>query len=176
MDQQADLDRLLLTRRVEEFLFHEAVLLDDWQLRPWLALLSDDIRYLVPMQRNVAFGEQAGGETRPGSDINWFDEGIDTLRQRVEQVLTGVHWAEEPLSRTTRIVGNVVPGEPRADGVLPVSSRLLLYRNRGEEEADLFAAIRQDELIEQGGTFRICRRKVLLQQNVLLAKNLTLFF
>ncbi len=31
--------------------------------------------------------------------MNWFDEGKETLTQRVRQILTGVHWAEEPLSR-----------------------------------------------------------------------------
>lgn len=170
------LERLLLARRVEAFFYHEAALLDAWQLEAWLELLADDVHYFAPMQRNVPFGEGERRETRPGRDIAWFDEGRRTLEQRVRQVLTGVHWAEEPLSRTTRMVGNVLVGETQADGGLPVTSRIVVYRNRGEDEVELLAGRREDLLMPHGDTFRIRRRKVVLDQNVLLAKNLTLFF
>ena len=33
---------------IEDFLFNEAALLDDWKLEEWLALFTDDARYLVP--------------------------------------------------------------------------------------------------------------------------------
>ena len=90
------LARLLLKDEVEQFLFAEAELLDERQYEEWLALLDDDIRYWMPMRRNVKFGELEREFTREGMDINWFDEGKDTLTRRVNQILTGVHWAEEP--------------------------------------------------------------------------------
>ena len=38
-----------LTRgEIEEFLIHEAALLDEWRLEEWLALMAPDARYLVP--------------------------------------------------------------------------------------------------------------------------------
>src|SRR5262249_60408951 len=73
----------------------------------WLTLLTDDVRYWMPMRRNVKFGELEREFTREGQDINWFDEGKDTLTRRVQQILTGVHWAEEPLSRLCHMVSNV---------------------------------------------------------------------
>ncbi len=73
----------------------------------WLELLTEDVRYWMPMRRNIKFGELEREFTREGHDINWFDEGKDTLTRRVNQILTGVHWAEEPLSRITHMVSNV---------------------------------------------------------------------
>src|SRR5579862_3448466 len=102
-----DLERLLLQREVEEFLYREAELLDERRYDEWLALLADDIRYWMPMRRNVKFGEGEREFTREGQDIAWFDEGKDTLTRRVRQIQTGIHWAEEPQSRIAHLVSNV---------------------------------------------------------------------
>jgi len=67
-------------------------------------LLADDIRYWMPMRRNVKFGEDEREFTRANSDVNWFDEGKDTLAKRVKQIETGIHWAEEPRSRLSHLV------------------------------------------------------------------------
>ena len=57
-----------------------------------------------------------------------------------------------------------------------VKSRFLLYRNRVETETDLLVGKREDLLRRVDGGWRIARRKIVLDQNVLLAKNLTFFF
>jgi len=173
---EQQLDQLLLIRRVEEFLYHEATLLDNWQLKEWLTLLTPDIHYFMPILRNSDNPQPLNAATRAGQDISWFDEGLQTLTQRVQQILTGVHWAEQPRSRTSRLVTNVQVTKTLTNGHLKVTSQLLLYRNRGEEEVDIFAASREDELVPDGGGFQLCDRKILLKQSVLLAKNLTLFF
>jgi 3-phenylpropionate/cinnamic acid dioxygenase small subunit len=54
--------------------------------------------------------------------------------------------------------------------------RFLVYRNRTEAETDLFVGKREDRLRREGRDFRIAARKIFLDQNVLLAKNLTIFF
>ena len=125
------LTHLLLVREIEEFLFHEANLLDGRQFSAWLDLLTEDIRYFMPMRRNVRHSDQARADTREGKDINWFDEDKFTLQQRVRQIETGVHWAEEPLSRTTHMVSNVTIAEAgTGHGEIQVDLRFLLYRNR----------------------------------------------
>ena len=103
----AVIEAMLLQNEVEQFLYHEAELLDDRRFAEWLDLLAEDIRYYMPMRRNVKFGELEREFTREGQDINWFDEGKATLERRVNQILTGVHWAEEPLSRICHMVSNV---------------------------------------------------------------------
>src|SRR5712672_4209964 len=106
-DRDDRIAKLLLMQDVAEFLYREADLLDERRYEEWLALLADDIRYWMPMRRNVKFGEGEREFTRAGTDIAWFDEGKDTLTRRVRQIQTGIHWAEEPVSRISHLITNV---------------------------------------------------------------------
>ncbi len=173
-DLMHTLEQLLLTREIEDFLYTEAELLDERRFEAWLDLLTEDVRYWMPMRRNVKFGEQQRENTRERQDMNWFDEGKETLTQRVKQILTGVHWAEEPLSRVCHMVSNVqlLTASPTE---VTVGSRFLVYRNRVETETDFFIGKREDVLRKGNGQWKIARRKIILDQNVLLAKNLTVF-
>ncbi|MCP1914174.1 3-phenylpropionate/cinnamic acid dioxygenase small subunit [Bradyrhizobium elkanii] len=166
---------------VEDFYYHEADLLDDRRFRDWLELLTDDISYFMPIRRNVKFGQQAAREnTKRGEGISWFDEDKWTLTKRVEQILTGVHYAEEPLSRITHMVSNVQIKGARPDieaaRELDVTSRFLVYQNRVEYETYIFVGRRNDALRLTDTGWKIARREILLEQNILLAKNLTTFF
>ncbi|MGY4572200.1 3-phenylpropionate/cinnamic acid dioxygenase subunit beta [Bradyrhizobium pachyrhizi] len=166
---------------VEDFYYHEADLLDDRRFRDWLELLTDDIGYFMPIRRNVKFGQQAAREnTKRGEGISWFDEDKWTLTKRVEQILTGVHYAEEPLSRITHMVSNVQIKGARPDieaaRELDVTSRFLVYQNRVEYETYIFVGRRNDTLRLTDTAWKIARREILLEQNILLAKNLTTFF
>jgi len=174
-DRERRLADLLLTREIEEFLYTEAALLDERRFEEWLELLTDDVRYWMPMRRNVKFGEHERENTREQQDMNWFDEGKTTLRQRVQQLLTGVHWAEEPRSRVCHMVTNVHIVQATATEVT-VKSRFLVYRNRLQDETDFFVGKREDVLRQVDGQWKVARRQIILDQNVLLAKNLTLFF
>jgi 3-phenylpropionate/cinnamic acid dioxygenase small subunit len=138
------------------------------------------VRYWMPMRRNVKFGEAEREFTRADHDINWFDEGKDTLTRRVRQIMTGIHWAEEPASRISHMVTNVQVLEATPSAAAPeevaVKSRFLVYRNRVETETDLLVGKREDRLRRNGEGWLIARRKIILDQNVLLSKNLTFFF
>ena len=170
-----DLARLLVRQEIEDFLYHEAELLDERRYEEWLALFTDDAHYWMPMRRNVPADESEREFTRDGLDVNWFDEGKDTLTRRVKQIRTGVHWAEQPPSRICHMVSNVQILSASADEVA-VKSRFLLYRNRVETETDMLVGKREDLLRRANGGWRIARRKIILDQSVLLAKNLTFFF
>src|SRR6476646_5840603 len=136
----------------------------------------------MPIRRNVKYGEEVREFTREGQDIAWFDEGKDTLARRVKQIQTGIHWAEEPVSRISHLVTNVrlVEATPSVAEAREVTARcrFLIYRNRVETETDILVGKREDLLrrveTEDGeGDWRIARRKIILDQNVLLSKNLT---
>ena len=174
-DQREAMAQLLLERDVANFLYHEAEVLDERRYEAWLDLLADDVRYWMPIRRNVKLGELEREFTREGQDVNWFDEGKDTLTRRVKQILTGVHWAEQPPSRICHMVSNVQILSASADEVA-VKSRFLLYRNRVETETDMLVGKREDLLRRVNGGWQIARRKIILDQSVLLAKNLTVFF
>ena len=179
-DSDRRLEHLLLTREIEEFLYAEAELLDERRFEAWLDLLTDDIRYWMPMRRNIKYGEEEREFTRERQDVAWFDEGKDTLVRRVKQIQTGIHWAEEPVSRISHLVTNVqlVEATPSIAEPREVSTRcrFLIYRNRVETETDILVGKREDVLRREGDDWRIARRKIVLDQNVLLSKNLTFFF
>jgi 3-phenylpropionate/cinnamic acid dioxygenase small subunit len=168
-------EHLLLTLEIAQFLYAEAELLDERRHDEWLALLADDIRYWMPMRRNVKYGDATREFTREGEDISWFDEGKDTLTRRVRQIQTGIHWAEEPQSRITHMVSNVMLLSVAPQEVV-AKCRFLIYRNRVETETDLLVGKREDTLRRAGDGWQIARRKIVLDQNVLLTKNLTFFF
>lgn len=175
------IDALLLQREIEAFYYFEAELLDDRRFDEWLDLLTDDIVYFMPLRRNVKYGAQAAAEnTVEGTDAAWFDEGKHTLSQRVAQIRTGIHWAEEPLSRIRHLVTNVQITDAHSgkSGVreLDVKSRFLIYRNRIDDETDIFVGQRTDRLRASDGGWRVARRVIILDQSTLLAKNLTFFF
>ncbi len=174
-----DLARLLLKEEIEAFLYREAELLDERRYEEWLDLFTEDAHYFMPMRRNVPHDEPEREFTRAGIDVNWFDEGKDTLTRRVKQILTGIHWAEEPPSRICHMISNVQvvasTAGPAPDEIT-VKSRFLVYRNRVETETDFLVGKREDLLRREGGGWKIARRRIVLDQNVLLAKNLTVFF
>jgi len=166
---------------IEDFYYHEADLLDDRRFRDWLDILAEDISYFMPIRRNVKFGQHATREnTRIGEGISWFDEDKWTLTKRVEQILTGVHYAEEPLSRISHMVSNVqikaVRPDPEQPAEVEVTSRFLVYQNRVEYETYTFVGRRNDTLRATQGSWKVAKREILLEQNILLAKNLTMFF
>ncbi|MGQ2993867.1 3-phenylpropionate/cinnamic acid dioxygenase subunit beta [Variovorax sp.] len=170
-----------LKREIEEFLYDEAEMLDQRRFREWLDTLAEDLVYFMPMMFNVKFGQHETREkTRYEKDMSWFNEGKWTLTKRAEQILTGVHWAEEPLSRLCRLVTNVqlTAIEENAAGQQEVSvlSGFLIYQNRCEHEEYYFAGKRSDVLRRVDGRWQLARREIRLGQNVLLAKNLTMFF
>jgi 3-phenylpropionate/cinnamic acid dioxygenase small subunit len=167
--------RLSLTPEIAEFFYNEAELLDERRYDEWLALLAEDIRYWMPMRRNVKFGDTVREFTRETEDISWFDEGKDTLTRRVRQIQTGIHWAEEPQSRISHMISNVqvLAADERE---VHAKCRFLIYRNRVETETDILVGKREDTLRRAGDGWLIARRKIILDQNVLLTKNLTFFF
>lgn len=180
------LQSLLRRYEVEQFYNAEAEMLDSRRFDAWLDLLADDIRYWMPLASNQEAGNWAAEYSVEGKDLNWFDEGKFELEQRVKQIQTGLHWAEEPVSRTTHMFSNLQV-DNGDDGTIRTSCRFLVYRNRTEVETDFYVGKRRDHLRRDplrrdplrqrsGGGLKIVRREVLLDQNVLLSKNLTTFF
>ena len=174
------LTRTLLKQEIEDFLYCEADLLDERRYDEWLALLAEEVRYWMPMRRNVKVDDLEREFTREGRDISWFDEGKETLTRRVRQIQTGIHWAEEPVSRISHLISNIQLVEVNPSAAEPaevsVGCRFLVYRNRVETETDILVGKREDLLRRVGTDWQIAHRKILLDQNVLLSKNLTFFF
>lgn len=171
---------MLLHREIEAFFHAEADLLDERRFAEWVELFTDDVRYWAPLVHNVQFRRDSTELSREGIDNAWIDEDKRTLVQRVQQMATGIHWAEEPRSRISHLVTNirVVRALPDATdaGEVTTRCRFLVYRNRMEDETEILVGKRVDTLRRVDDGWRISRREIYLDQNVLLAKNLTTFF
>src|SRR5260221_10016765 len=93
-------DPLAITRTdVEEFLYHEAALLDEWRLDEWLALLTDDAKYRVPSN------DARDGD--PADTLFTIADDIQRIRARVRRLKDPHAHAEFPHSRTRRLITNV---------------------------------------------------------------------
>ena len=170
------IERLLFEREIERFLYDEAAMLDERRFSEWGDLLAEDIHYHMPIRRNVKFGEQDRENTDPGSEISWFDEGKSTLMGRVRQLNTGVHWPEEPFSRVRHNVTNIRVMAINGDEV-EVDSNFFIWSNRLRDEVVMFVGTRHDVLRRDQLTgWKIAKRQIILDQNVLLAKVLATFF
>jgi 3-phenylpropionate/cinnamic acid dioxygenase small subunit len=175
LDRANALDALLLQADIERFFSAEAELLDERRFDEWLNLLHEDLRYWMPIARNVRFDRPELEYTREHSEASWFDEGKDILRKRVLQVQGGDHWAEEPRSRTTHLVANVRVESTNGPDIT-AKCRFVVCAYRLEHDVDLFIGKRVDVLRRENGSLKVLRRTIYLDQSVLLSRNLTTFF
>src|SRR3954454_18477476 len=90
---------MTLRAEVEDFLYNEATLLDEWRLDEWLALLTDDARYRVP--------SNDAPTSDPANTLFLIADDIHRLRGRVARLKDPHAHAEFPHSRTRRIITNV---------------------------------------------------------------------
>lgn len=150
--------RTLETRqRVEDFLYMEARLLDEWRLAEWFELMTEDARYEVPA--TDVRGDRAG-------TLGIVSDDAARLRQRVEQLLGDAMWCENPRSRTRRLIGNVcVQGE--GDAVVDMSANFAIYRF-GNGRSDTFVGRYENELVRAGSSFKIRRRTAVLDHESLI--------
>ncbi len=116
-------------------------------------------------------------EDLSGTDeLGLFDEDIRTLTARVARLDTGMAWAEDPPSRTRHLITNIEIVPDASDSELTVHCNFIVYRSRGETEQDFYVGARQDRLRRVDGAWKIANRRMILDQNVLTAKNLSIFF
>jgi 3-phenylpropionate/cinnamic acid dioxygenase small subunit len=158
--------------KVLEFLYREAELLDSGHFSEWLGLMTEDVTYRMPMRVNRS------RKVAPdySQETEFFSEDIASLRLRVKRLGTEFAWAEIPSSRTRHLVTNVRVRQTDNPEELEVFSYILVYRNRSSSTvADLFSGERQDLLRRVGGTWRLAKRIIFLDQAV-VGSNLSIFF
>jgi len=138
-------------RAVEEFLFHEARLLDEGRYLDWLDLFTEDAWYWVPIEP---------GQQSPHDTVSIIYDDRKLLETRVRRLLNPNIHAQTPPSRASRLVGNVVVEAPSGAAGGPVaSSRLQMVEFRRDRQR-LFAAGVRHELLPVGDSFRIAWKRV----------------
>ena len=174
-------------RDIEQFMYQEARLLDTRRLHDWLELWTEDAHYWVPVRttryprisKAISIADQdryIEDEISKEDELAILDEDKDSLERRVARLDTGMAWAEDPPSRTRHLITNIEVHETDKSDEVQVFSNFLMYRTRGETEQDFYVGCREDTLRRDGDSWKISRRKAVLDQNVLLAKNVSNFF
>jgi phthalate 3,4-dioxygenase subunit beta len=154
------------------FLVEEAAMLDAGEWARWLELLTDDVRYVMPVR--VTTVHDAGYDAR--TDMAHFDEDRYAIEKRVERLLTDHAWTEDPASRTRHLVTNVRTFADGAGGEIEVESSLLLFRSRGDDRpAEYVCALRRDVLRPVDGGWRLAARRITVEESVLRTQNLAIF-
>lgn len=160
--------------RIERFLSLEARLLDEERYEEWLALLSPDIRYRMPIPGN-AYRKNRPGATSLGEGMI-YDENWDRLRQRAMREETGMVWLNDPPTRHVRIITNIETFAAGEAGSYDVRSKFQLFRARRERDRVSHVGWREDVIRETESGLRIAARTVFLPERVITDKNLNMFF
>ncbi|WJK43232.1 aromatic-ring-hydroxylating dioxygenase subunit beta [Solwaraspora sp. WMMA2056] len=107
--------------QVEDFLYREAQLLDEWRLDEWFTLFEADARMEVPTTDWAGWDATTAGF--------FVCDDYDLIRARVKRLKSRKAHAENPHSRTHRMVSNVILLEAGAETVW-ISANFLIHRYR----------------------------------------------
>ena len=149
-------------QQVEQFIYHEADLMDEHRYDEWLALWTDDALYWVPSGRD---------DIDPKREISLIYDDRVRLQVRITRLKSGFAHAQEPKSRMRRVVSNIVTQEVENGDVVVFSNFLLTELRRGKQ--DIFAGRTIHRLRPDNGSFKLASKKVLLVNNDEHIDNLT---
>ena len=133
---------------VEQFLFHEARLLDTGRLEEWLALFTDDATYWVPLER---------GQKDPYQTSSIIPDDRTLLELRVKQARHPRAHARQPLARTVHQVSNILVEDGKSE--IKVNSTLQLIEFRNEKQR-VYGALVEHRLRRENGVFKITHKRV----------------
>ena len=151
--------RNIVTRaEVEDFLYHEAALLDDWKLNEWETLLADDACYYVPPNDQL--------EADHRSTLFLVADDRERIRQRIIRINDPNCHAEYPKSRTRRMISNVRILAVAGD-LVTVGANFVCYRFRRYERIREYVGGYRYVLKAADGSFRIKERRVLIDAHEL---------
>ncbi len=144
-------------QEVEDLLYKEAALLDEWRLEDWLELLTDDVVYQVPPT------DVPEGDAR--NTLFIIADDAVRIRSRVKQLLGKSAWAENPHSRTRRMISNVRVLGSDGDDIL-VTANFSVFRMR-YESVDTYIGRYEYKLARAGKELRIRERRAILDNEAL---------
>lgn len=164
MDKEAALAEWVALREVELFLFREARLADEHQYMAWLALWTEELLYWAPCNSD---------EPAIGRRIALINDNRPELDERLYRLGTKHAHSQNPKSRLTRVIGNVVLEQWDACKGGKVTSNFNLTEVRNDRQ--LTFAGRQEHLLERNpdGELRIREKRVFLVNNDIPMPNLT---
>ena len=143
---------------VEDLLFREAALLDEWRLEEWLGLLTDDASYYVPPNDHP--------EGDPKNTLFILADDIVRIRERIKRLMSPECHAEYPHSRTRRLISNVRIVST-SDDLITVAANFVCYRFRRYERIREYVGSYRYILKRDAGGLRIKERRVVIDAHEL---------
>jgi len=134
---------------VEQFLYHEAHLLDAQRFEEWLALFTDDATYWVPLEQ---------GQRDPLETSSIIHDDRTLLELRVKQARHPRAHARTPLARTVHQVGNVRLLEEGGDEIRVASTLVLVEFRAGRQR--VWGGLVEHRLRRAGEGLRIARKRI----------------
>jgi 3-phenylpropionate/cinnamic acid dioxygenase small subunit len=176
-----------LTSRVEQFYYKEARLLDERCFQQWFTLVDESIEYSIPTryvpqpdpekQGTEAFlstdQELERDKGGSGSPLR-HDHYLETFARTFRAYKTNA-WAESPAPRTRRFISNIEVEPLNDNEYRGYSNFQMFYSHRGADN-HTYTGGRRDILREQDGEFRICKREVITDWDIITVPTLALIF
>ena len=136
---------------IEEFLIHEARLLDERRFRDWMGLFADDGTYWVPAMPD---------QESPFNQASLFYDDRDLMRTRIERLEHPRIHVQTPPSRTAHLIGNVlIESVDEAKRECVVRSTVIMVEYRDEQQR-IFAGRQHHRLRREGDALRIVEKRV----------------
>ena len=176
-----------LITRVSQFYFREARLLDERCFQQWIALVEQTIEYTMPT-RYVPLPDPRLQQTEPylaiDSELDRAQGGQGSpirqdyypqLMARVMRPYSVSAWAENPPPRTRRFISNIEV-EKAAENEYRVFSNFQLFYSHNGAENHTYTGARRDMLRDVDGQFRLCKREIIIDWDIVTAPTLALIF
>jgi 3-phenylpropionate/cinnamic acid dioxygenase small subunit len=137
---------------LQEFIEHEANLLDEQRFDEWLELFAEDGFYWVPARP---------GQESPLTHVSLFYDDKPTLKIRVERLKHPNIHSQTPPSKTVRLVSNFKLAPQTGDPAERlVTSKFVLLEDRPGVERRLFGGRYTHRLRGGPGGLRIVSKRV----------------
>jgi len=176
-----------LISRVEQFYYREARLLDERRFQQWFALVDESIEYSIParfvpqpdpdqqdtedfLSVDRELERADGGRGSPLRHDGYLETFARTIRPYKKNA-----WAESPPPRTRRFIANVEV-EPVADGEFRTCSNFQVFYSHNGAENVTYTGCRRDTLRELDGQFRISKREVIIDWDIITGPTMALIF
>ena len=159
---------------VQQQLFYEARILDEERFDEWLRLLTDDIRYRMPVTERRFRKDRSASPVFGSGYI--FDENKARLGMRIGRLQSGLVWAEDPRNMVRRMINNIEIWRGAEANEAEVYSVVTIHRSRIDGEEKHFVAGRRDIWRETEAGWRLSVRDMLLDTAVVLDSNMNALF
>ena len=148
---------------IEQFLYHEARLLDEQRWDEWLSLFEPGAMYWAPLVRGQT-------DALNHASLLWEDA---TLREvRVRRLGQRTAWSQQPASHTAHLVGNVILEHDGDPIVVRSTFQMTEWNRRGQR---VLAGSYTHRLRPAGDSFKIVLKRIDLINCAAVHDNLEVF-